>query len=224
MFASELALTNTSNSNQINIFVLIGSILYTLAGFIQLTESGEMNYLSWKSYLSHSIVVVQFLGMILFDASAVFQMTDATSWVATWLPNFLGCIMFLISAYLFTVELHDKMKWLPNLNWHSFTTVMNVWGCICFISSSVLALPLFADFQYSSSMSMIFGLLGAILFIVGSVYFFICENEKQISTLCQLPFYYFNLILKGKLMVLLTSMSVQLNDLKDIRLQEEHNY
>lgn len=217
ILANELTLLNQAN-NTINNFVLFGSVLYTIAGGIQLHHVIKMDWSLKSTQFSFWLIFVQFIGMILFDGSALLQMNSITG-NSTWLFNLMGCIFFVISGVLFSFEQESALRWLPNLNWRSITTVVNLWGCVLFLASAILLAPWWADNNACFFAAILVGLIGAVCFIIAGCFYFIKPSEKwsiRAYTFARFP-------LKQKVRSLWNCLKNQLL-FPQILLQEEHDY
>ena len=235
VFSSELQLIPSAYVSQVNVFVLIGSLLYTLAGVVQIHNATELDSISFKSIKDNLILWLQLFGMVLFDISSSLQILSNTFNITAteiWLSSFIGCVFFLLSGYLFTLESHQKIKWIPNFNLESITAVTNFWGCILFVISSLTAMPLLSESSDSLLASVLCGLFGAIFFIVASVYYFYCDGESRFSYTMKLFINHMHLVSICKKRMALFKMkwntwallADQAQPFNNFVLQEEHNY
>ncbi|WP_068280358.1 hypothetical protein [Aldersonia kunmingensis] len=127
-----------------NLTYFVGSVFFTLAGFIQLRLSGrpvpnaESHRVERWDYWS---AAVQFIGTLLFNVSTgatlIVSLTadQANQWV--WRPDAFGSIAFLASSALAVLATTDTDKlWDPHArNWLS--SWLNMIGSIAFGISAV---------------------------------------------------------------------------------------
>ncbi|GAA1957851.1 hypothetical protein [Agromyces allii] len=127
-----------------NVTFVVGSVLFTLAAFIQLSLSGrvaphaEMNAADRADWWA---AAVQFAGTLLFNIStgaalaAAIARPDAVG--AGWRPDAWGSLAFLISSTLAIIATkHRGRLWDPDARtWHG--TGLNAVGSIAFAVSAV---------------------------------------------------------------------------------------
>lgn len=171
-------------SQQINLFFFIGSIPFTLAALLQLTQAelvGDLHHngqrigSSWRLYsIGWLACLLQFVGTLLFNVSTWEALYPGSTWLQqdldNWLPDIAGSVLFLASGYLAFVETCRRHGlWMPkNYTW--WITAINLLGCVAFMGAACLALylphglpPGFID------LSTFLTLVGAIAFFVGAV-------------------------------------------------------
>ncbi|MGB0120409.1 MAG: hypothetical protein WBP55_05600 [Solirubrobacterales bacterium] len=160
-----------------NITFFIGSVFFTMAGFIQLRLTGRWQHGAWKSKAQWDdwwSAAVQFLGTLFFNIStfsALFLSTTSAQYLGSvWRPDARGSICFLISATLAVIATtHTKTLWDPEArNW--WNTWLGVAGAILFAISAVAAWvePGTAD-PLSPEWVNLGTFLGAICFLVGAL-------------------------------------------------------
>jgi len=129
-----------------NITFFVGSIFFTLAGFIQFRLTGRWRPGAWKSKSDWDdwwSAGVQFIGTLFFNVStfaALFLGASVAQYQHTvWRPDALGSICFLVSASLaVAATTHTESLWDPDArNWWS--TWLNFAGAVLFGISAVAA-------------------------------------------------------------------------------------
>jgi hypothetical protein len=164
-----------------------GSIPFTAAAWLQLFQAANAPdpatgakprrriLLGWRprdiGWLSCAL---QFAGTLLFNVNTFDGMISGLPWwrqdVAIWLPDFLGSVLFLASGQLaFAETCHAWWAWRPrSLAW--WVTFTNLLGCIAFMLSAFCAyVPRMPFPAVVAILSIIFTLVGAIGFFVGSL-------------------------------------------------------
>lgn len=160
-----------------NLTFFIGSIFFTLAGFIQLSLSGRktpharMNRADRADWWAAAI---QFAGTLLFNIStgaalaAAIARPDAVG--VGWRPDAWGSIAFLVSSTLAVVATKDRGRlWDPDARtWHG--TWLNLAGSVAFGASAVGAyvIPETGDFV-SEFWANLGTALGAVCFFVAAL-------------------------------------------------------
>ena len=117
---------------------------------------------------------MQFAGTILFNFNTFDAMIPSLNWfqrdLLIWVPNIDGSVLFLVSGYLAFIETcHAHWAWKPwSISW--WVVFANLLGCVGFMISALFAifLPGTSDSE-AISISVMFTLLGAIGFLVGSL-------------------------------------------------------
>jgi hypothetical protein len=117
---------------------------------------------------------LQFVGTILFNINTLDAMLPSLDWLQQdleiWAPDFIGSILFLASGYLAFIETsHAHWAWKPkSISW--WVVFINLLGCVAFMISAVLAVVLpGATITSMVTLSIVFTLIGAIGFLVGSL-------------------------------------------------------
>jgi hypothetical protein len=178
------------DSTKINAIFVAGSIPFSVAAYLQLFQAANAVdvpngkaksrakrpvLLGWRpqdvGWLSCAL---QFVGTILFNFNTFDAMIPSLTWfqedLAIWAPNILGSILFLASGYLAFIETcHAYWAWQPfSISW--WVVFTNLLGCVGFMASAVFAifLPGPANIE-RITLSIVFTLLGAIGFLVGSL-------------------------------------------------------
>ena len=117
---------------------------------------------------------LQFIGTILFNFNTFDAMIPSLTWfqedLVIWAPNIIGSILFLASGYLAFIEAcHAHWSWKPkSISW--WVVFTNLLGCVGFMISAVFAIvgPGAPNVE-AATISVLFTLLGAIGFLVGSL-------------------------------------------------------
>ncbi len=188
-----LATAWSLDSTQINAIFFAGSIPFTTAAYLQLFQAanaGEflatkqvnieggtplLTFFGWRpgdiGWLSCTL---QFVGTILFNFNTFDAMLPSLTWfqedLVVWMPNIIGSILFLASGYLAFIETcHRHWAWKPkSVSW--WIVFANLLGCVGFMVSAVFAISLPGPANVEAvTLSIVFTLLGAIGFLVGSL-------------------------------------------------------
>ncbi len=173
----------------VNAVFFVGSIPFTTAAYLQLFQAANAEefapdgastprrtvLVGWQPHnIGWLSCALQFLGTLLFNVNTFDAMIPGLNWLQQdleiWVPNFAGSILFLASGYLAFAETgHAHFAWKPaSLSW--WVTFINLLGCVAFMISAVFAFvppkPLAFD---ALTISIIFTLVGAVGFLVGSL-------------------------------------------------------
>ena len=189
----------------IAVIFFLGSIPFTIAGFLQNLQAANATdfsteaprparrptLLGWRPHsLGWLSTITQFAGTVFFNFNTFDGIHPASEWyvqeVTIWLPGFLGSVLFLISGYLAFIETsHGYWSWKPrDLDWK--IVFINLWGCIFFMTSSIAAWipsgqePGWIPFVANSHLW-----LGAVCFLVGAV--LMMHESRQTETLGAQP-------------------------------------
>jgi YrhK-like protein len=160
-----------------NITFFVGSIFFTLAGFIQFRMTGRWRRGAWKSKEDWDdwwSAAVQFVGTICFNISCFFALflhiSLAQSHNHVWRPDAVGSLFFLVSSFLAIIATkHADELWDPDArNWWS--TWLNMAGSIAFGISAAAAyvVPNTTD-PFSSQWVNLGTFIGAICFMVAAL-------------------------------------------------------
>ena len=173
----------------VNSIFFIGSIPFTTAAYLQLYQAANAPVYSelpdaqrkrvvfgWKPRdIGWISCVLQFAGTILFNINTFDGLLPGLNWAQTnvlvWVPNFVGSVLFLSSGYLAFIETcHKYWAFRPKeISW--WVTSVNLIGCIAFMISACFAfepkVPAATDIALA--VSLVFTLIGAIGFFVGSL-------------------------------------------------------
>lgn len=187
--APALARAWSLDSTAINAIFFTGSIPFTTAAYLQLFQAANAGdfppaesreprrraLFGWRpgdiGWLSSAL---QFVGTILFNFNTFDAMIPSLNWfqqdLVIWAPNIVGSILFLVSGYLAFIETcHSHWAWNPqSISW--WVVFTNLLGCVGFITSAIFAIVLPGPANTEAiHISILFTLLGAIGFLVGSL-------------------------------------------------------
>jgi hypothetical protein len=185
----DLAALWSMKSSTINAIFFAGSIPFTTAAYLQLFQAanaGEFltnhprsgqrpSLFGWRprdiGWLSCAL---QLVGTILFNFNTFDAMIPSLTWfeedLVIWAPNIIGSILFLASGDLAFIETcHAHWAWKPkSISW--WVVFTNLLGCVGFMISAVFAIVLPGTPNIEAiTISVLFTLLGAIGFLVGSL-------------------------------------------------------
>lgn len=186
---SPLAAALSLDSAVINAVFFAGSILFTIAAYLQLFQAANAGeflradarprqrpmLLGWRprdiGWLSAGL---QFAGTLLFNVNTLDAMLPGLDWLQQdldiWAPDFVGSMLFLTSGYLAFIETcHAHWAWKPNnISW--WVTFINLFGCVAFMIAAVFAFVLPGSPNIEAvTVSIAFTLLGSVGFFVGSL-------------------------------------------------------
>ncbi len=187
--APALARMWSLDSTEINAIFFAGSIPFTTAAYLQLYQAANADefedsnmpsarrplYFGWQpqniGWLSSAL---QLIGTILFNFNTFDAMIPSLNWfqqdLVIWAPNIVGSILFLASGYLAFIETcHVHWAWKPkSISW--WVVLTNLLGCVGFMGSALFAIVLPGPaYMEAITLSVVFTLLGAISFLVGSL-------------------------------------------------------
>lgn len=174
-----------------NIVFFLGSIPFTVAAYMQHFQAAnaaqfsrlpsddflkqELQFIGWKpDDLGWLSTLTQFIGTLAFNISTFDAIQASRAWlvqdVTIWMPDMIGSLLFLISAYLAFIETCDHLwKWKPHdISWQIVFT--NLLGCIAFIFAACTSyvLPGWQP-EWISQLSNSQLLVGAACFLAGSL-------------------------------------------------------
>ncbi len=174
---------------QINAIFFAGSIPFTIAAYLQLFQAANAGglpngatrpprrpmLLGWRPQdIGWLSCALQFVGTILFNFNTFDAMIPSLTWFqedfVIWAPNIVGSILFLASGYLAFIETcHAHWAWKPkSVSW--WVVLTNLLGCVGFMLSATFAIFLPGPSNTERiTVSIVFTLLGAIGFLVGSL-------------------------------------------------------
>jgi len=170
----------------INIVFFLGSIPFTIAGYLQHFQAanaptvapgsapGRIALIGWNprsaGWLS---TFTQFIGTLAFNVSTFDAILAPRGWiaqdVAVWTPDMFGSVMFLASGYLAFLETsHAFWSWKPrDLAWQIVS--VNLLGCIFFMTAGILSyVPERPEAGWIIDVSNVHLLLGALGFLIGA--------------------------------------------------------
>ena len=186
------------SSLSINMTFFIGSLFFTAAAYGQYLEvinaditnetylGGEKTEWTWWAWRPKNLGFVasasQLAGTILFNINTVNCFYTGLSYMAEniviWLPNLIGSILFLVSAFFAWLEIfHDKqVKAFYSVTW--WIVWINILGSVLFQRSA------FRSFVHLDSGELVNGVIalnatmyGAICFFIGA-YLLIIEMDE----------------------------------------------
>jgi len=189
VLAPELASAWSLDTDAVNMIFFAGSIPFTTAAYLQLFQvanagefSAQLNstpgrrlIFGWRPHqIGWLSCALQFAGTLLFNINTFDAMLPGLTWLQQdleiWVPNFTGSVLFLASGHLaFTETCHAHWAWKPgSLSW--WVTFINYLGCVAFMISAVFAfVPPWAPHFDVVTISVLFTLIGAVCFLVGSL-------------------------------------------------------
>ena len=187
--APALAQAWSLDATQVNAIFFTGSIPFTSAAYLQLFQAanaGEFQpggtpsasrfrLFGWRPHdIGWLSCALQFIGTILFNFNTFDAMLPSLNWfqqdLLIWAPNIIGSVLFLASGYFAFIEsCHGYWAWkAASISW--WVVFINLLGCVGFMISALLAMVLPGDPNIEFvHMSILFTLLGAICFFVGSL-------------------------------------------------------
>lgn len=170
------------DSSGINLIYFAGSIPFTIAAYLQLFQAANpagteqrRQLIGWQpSDLGWLSAALQFVGTLLFNINTFDAMIPSLDWLQQdlliWAPDIVGSVLFLVSGYLAFVEMcHAYWAWKPkSIAW--WCVFANLLGCVGFMISALFAIALPGTPSTEAvTISVLFTLLGAIGFLIGSL-------------------------------------------------------
>lgn len=174
-----------------NLIFFLGSIPFTLAAYMQhfqaanatrftvepcqISKRAPLSFIGCRPHdLGWLSTLTQFLGTLAFNVSTLGAVQIASPWSmldwVVWLPDMLGSVLFLISAYLAFMESnHAVWQWRPKeLAWQ--IVFVNLVGCIAFMVAACTAyVPKVGQVAWVVAFSNAQLLVGALCFFVGAL-------------------------------------------------------
>ncbi len=174
----------------INIVFFMGSIPFTLAGYLQhfqaanqsaftldpndATAPRRISLLGWHPHSAGWLsTFCQFIGTVAFNFNTFDPLVAGAGWeaqdLAVWLPGMVGSVLFLVSGYLAFVETaHGYWSWRPRrLDWQ--IVFINLLGCVAFMAASTLAyVPRGGEAGWIGDLANVLLGLGAFGFFLGA--------------------------------------------------------
>lgn len=194
---------NPLTSAQIGIVFFLGSIPFTIAGFMQNFQAANTTNFSKEAPgpadLPHLVgwrprdpgwlsTIAQFVGTIAFNFNTFDAIHPDARWyiqdLTIWLPAMIGSVLFLVSGYLAFMETsHAFWSWKPrDLDWQ--IVFINLLGCLFFMTAGVLAyVPKGTDPTWIVNLANIHLWLGALCFLIGAL--LMMRESRQVETLGQ---------------------------------------
>jgi hypothetical protein len=184
--AAMLSLLNIGSAFTQNTIYFVGSIFFTLAGYLQYLQSinnsedihlrnpsDTWRWWAWQpTRIDFWVVFSQLLGTISFNFNtfdAFLSHTLESDLITIGMPDLVGSILFLTSGTLGIIEFNHRMILWPKRSLQSSITMINFWGCVLFMGSAILTPVVFLlpeNWLNLSSVSMIAG--GALAFLISS--------------------------------------------------------
>jgi hypothetical protein len=183
-----LAAAWSLDATRVNAIFFAGSIPFTTAAYLQLWQAanaGDFNsgekqtpqrwkFFGWRPHnIGWLSCALQFIGTILFNVNTFDAMLPSLNWfrqdLMIWAPDIIGSILFLASGYLAFIETcHACWAWsFGDISW--WVVFTNLLGCVGFMIAALFAIVLPTPETEAVTLSLIFTLLGAIGFFVGSL-------------------------------------------------------
>ena len=174
-----------------NLIFFFGSIPFTLAAYMQHFQAANtsrfavdpsehptrapIQFLGWLPHdLGWLSTLTQFLGTLAFNVSTLGAVKIANPWSlidwVVWLPDMVGSVLFLVSAYLAFMEAnHALWQWKPKeLTWQ--IVFVNLVGCIAFMGAACTAyVPATQPVSWIVAVSNGQLLVGAACFLAGAL-------------------------------------------------------
>ena len=185
--AAALGLLDLGSAFLQNTIYFIGSIFFTLAGYLQYVQSinnsedihlrSELRRWRWLAWqpgrVDFWVVFSQLLGTLAFNFNtfdAFLSHTPTGELLGVGIPDMFGSILFMISGTLGVIEFNHRLILWPSRSLQSWITLINFWGCVLFMGSAVITPVTFLDPSVWSDLSSV-GLTaaGALAFLTSSV-------------------------------------------------------
>lgn len=149
-------LPNPLSAVQIATVFFIGSIPFTLGGFLQNLQAanatdfvpeGEMVKAGWRllGWRPHDLgwlsTIAQFGGTVAFNFNTFDAIHPSAGWaqqdITIWVPGMIGSVLFLVSGHLAFMETgHGFWSWKPRaLDWQ--IVAVNLLGCVFFMIAAI---------------------------------------------------------------------------------------
>lgn len=185
--AAVLGLLDVGSAFLQNTIYFIGSIFFTLAGYLQYVQSinnsedihlrSELRRWRWLAWqpgrVDFWVVFSQLLGTLAFNFNtfdAFLSHTPTGELLGIGIPDMFGSILFMISGTLGVVEFNHRLILWPSRSLQSWITLINFWGCALFMVSAVITPITFVDPSVWSDLSSVgTTAAGALAFLTSSV-------------------------------------------------------
>ncbi|BCP56072.1 hypothetical protein K32_46890 [Kaistia sp. 32K] len=181
----------SASTRTINIVFFLGSVPFTIAGYLQhfqtanaapfsvdptaATPPARVSLIGWRpgsvDWLSS---FSQFVGTVAFNFNTFDALVASPDWVRQdfeiWVPGMIGSILFLVSGYLAFIETSSGYwSWKPReLAWQ--IVFVNLLGCVAFMIASTLAfVPAGGEAWWIPDLANIGLLLGGLGFLIGAL-------------------------------------------------------
>ncbi len=183
-----LAAAWSLDATQVNAIFFAGSIPFTTAAYLQLFQAANASDVDpsqeqasphWQLFgwrpqdIGWLSCALQFIGTVLFNFNTLDAMLPSLNWfqqdLLIWAPDIIGSILFLASGYLAFIETcHAHWAWRPkSISW--WVVFTNLFGCVGFMIAALFAIVLPTVDSATVTLSLVFTLLGAIGFLIGSL-------------------------------------------------------
>jgi hypothetical protein len=178
---SVMVLAGSTYAYGIDLIYFVGSLFFTVAGYSSYSQainapdhvdnagnplpSHKRSFVAWQpKRLDFWVTFLLFLGTLAFNAStfaAFFNVHWLGYDILVWVPDYVGCILFLVSGTVAVFELcHRFWCW----NSHSLTwwiVSINFVGCVAFMISAFAAFvrpdPIFENLATVATITTLFG-------------------------------------------------------------------
>ncbi len=185
--AAVLGLLDVGSAFLQNTIYFIGSIFFTLAGYLQYVQSinnsedihlrSELRRWRWLAWqpgrVDFWVVFSQLLGTLAFNFNtfdAFLSHTPTGELLGVGIPDMFGSILFMISGTLGVIEFNHRLILWPSRSLQSWITLINFWGCVLFMVSAVITPITFVDPSVWSDLSSVgTTAAGALAFLTSSV-------------------------------------------------------
>ncbi|MBJ3778465.1 hypothetical protein [Acuticoccus mangrovi] len=185
---------------RIAVIFFAGSIPFTTAAYLQHFQSanaGEFStdpnaaqprriaLIGWRPHNPGWLsTFTQFIGTIAFNFNTFDALWPPAGWLmqnlVIWLPDLIGCTLFLFSGYLAFIEAgHAYWSWRPKtLDW--WIVFVNLVGCVFFMTSGILDyVPRHPEAGWVPVAATVQLWIGALGFFVGAV---LLMRESRLKT------------------------------------------
>lgn len=152
-------ITNPLTGTQIAIVFFLGSIPFTIGGFLQNFQAANatdtppareyrpaprVRLVGWRPRsLTWLSSVTQFAGTVAFNVNTFDAIHPTIGWynrdITIWVPGMVGSVLFLISGYTAFVQAsHEAGSWRP-VSRDGWAVAVNLLGCVFFMTAAVTA-------------------------------------------------------------------------------------
>lgn len=187
--AAAAFLLPSANHVRLNWVFFTGSIIFTVAGYLQLrhatNQKGQISrFFAWRPQnVGYPAALTQWIGALFFNINTFDATLTDFSWIEgdlyIWTPNVIGSVLFLVSACYLLQETTFRFA-ISDLD--SCGAWINLLGCIAFMISALCSVDL--PWQVSESvtrLALITIALGALCFLIVSVLTLLRMGSDQMS-------------------------------------------